>query len=287
MEIIRKVRSMREISEQLRSARRSIGFVPTMGALHDGHLALVRRMKQLSDVVVVSIFVNPTQFGPGEDFNRYPRDLTRDADLLIAEGVDYLFSPGADEMYPPGPMTYVEVEDLSVRLEGASRPGHFRGVTTVVMKLLQVVRPAVAAFGRKDAQQTVIVRRMVDSLFLETEILELPIVRDEDDVALSSRNVLLSADERRAARAIPKGLAAAQAAVEEGERDPEDVVAIARRMIESEDRLRIDYLELVDGELLRPVPAMEGRMLLVTAVFAGEVRLLDNVELIVQTIENE
>lgn len=281
MEIIRKVHSMREISAQILAARRSIGFVPTMGSLHDGHLALVRRMKQLADVVVVSIFVNPAQFGPGEDFNTYPRQRTRDADLLIAEGVDYVFCPEAEEIYPEGPATVVEVEDLSTRLEGASRPGHFRGVTTVVMKLFQIVRPTLAAFGQKDAQQAVIIRRMVDSLFLGTELLILPIVRDEDDVALSSRNAYLSPAERREARVIYKGLCAAREAVEGGERDPDAVVRIAREIIEAEDLLRIDYLELVDGDLLRPVPEVEGRMILVAAVHAGATRLLDNVEITV------
>ncbi|MBD3868483.1 MAG: pantoate--beta-alanine ligase [Acidobacteria bacterium] len=279
MEIIRKVHSMGEISSQILAARRTIGFVPTMGSLHDGHLALVRRMKQLSDVVVVSIFVNPAQFGPDEDYREYPRQLTRDTDLLIAEGVDYVFSPEPDEIYPEGPATYVEVEDLSTRLEGASRPGHFRGVTTVVMKLLQIVRPTLAAFGQKDAQQAVIVRRMIDNLFLGTELLILPIVRDEDDVALSSRNANLSSGERRSARAIYRGLFAARAAVEAGERDPEAVVRAAREVVEAEEVLRVDYLELVDGELLRPVPAVEGRMLLVAAVYAGSTRLLDNVEI--------
>jgi len=279
MEIIRKVHSMSEISSQVLAARRTIGFVPTMGSLHDGHLALVRRMKQLSDVVVVSVFVNPTQFGPEEDYRKYPRQLTRDADMLIAEGVDYLFSPEPEEIYPEGPETVVEVEDLSTRLEGASRPGHFRGVTTVVMKLLQIVRPTLAAFGQKDAQQAVIIRRMVDSLFLGTELLILPIFRDEDEVALSSRNAYLSSGERRAARAIYQGLSAARDAVEAGERDPEVVVRTAREVVEAEEILRIDYLELVDSELLRPVPAVEGRMLLVAAVYAGVTRLLDNVEI--------
>jgi pantoate--beta-alanine ligase len=279
MEIIRKVHSMREIASQILLSRRTIGFVPTMGSLHDGHLALVRRMKQLSDVVIVSIFVNPAQFGPDEDLERYPRQLTRDADLLIAEGVDYLFHPEAEEIYPEGPGTYVEVEDLSTRLEGASRQGHFRGVTTVVMKLLMIVRPTVVVLGQKDAQQAVIVRRMIESMFVGTELLVLPIVRDEDNVALSSRNVYLSSAERRAARAIHKGLCAARDAVGEGERNPEEVLRIAREIIEAEDLLRIDYLELVDGELLKPVSSVEDHALLLAAVYAGNTRLLDNVEM--------
>jgi pantoate--beta-alanine ligase len=287
MEIVRKVHSMREIAGQIRRARRTIGFVPTMGSLHDGHLALVRRMKQVADVVVVSIFINPTQFDEEWDFEKYPRELTQDADRLIAEEVDYLFNPGVDEMYPPGPRTSVEVEDVSNRLEGASRPGHFRGVATVVMKLLQVVRPTVAAFGQKDFQQAAIIRRMVDSLFLGTEILVLGTVRDEDEVALSSRNTHLSSDERRAARVIYQGLCAARTAVQEGERDPVAVVKIARDIIEAETVLRVDYLELVDSALLRPVPSVTGQSVLVTAVYAGNTRLLDNVEITVEAPEDE
>jgi pantoate--beta-alanine ligase len=276
MEIIRRVNSMKEIGRQLRAKNRKIGFVPTMGALHDGHLSLVRRMKELSDVVVVSVFVNPTQFGPSEDFDQYPRDITRDADLLIAEGVDYLFSPEAGEIYPPGARVYVEVEDLSARIEGASRPGHFRGVTTVVLKLFEIVRPVLAAFGQKDAQQAVIVKRMVRDLHMDVEVLILPTVRDEDGVALSSRNAFLTPEERRAARAIPRALRAAEDAVADGEDEPEKIVQLVRSSLEEEDLLRVDYVELVDGESLKPVVEVGGEMLLVVAVFAGDTRLLDN-----------
>jgi pantoate--beta-alanine ligase len=276
MEIVRRVHSMKEIARQIRAKNRKIGFVPTMGALHEGHLSLVRRVKEVADETVVSVFVNPTQFGANEDLDRYPRDLSRDADLLIAEGVDYLFAPEADEMYPRGPRTYVEVSDLSARLEGASRPGHFRGVATVVTKLFEIVRPTVAAFGQKDAQQAVILQRLVRDLMLDVELLVLPIVRDDDGVALSSRNVFLSSRERHAARAIPRAIEASVTAILEGETDPNTILARGRAVLEEEDLLRIDYFELVDGEMLRPVPEATGDLWLIAAVYAGKTRLLDN-----------
>ena len=276
MEIVRRAHSMREISRQARAAGKRIGFVPTMGALHEGHLSLIRRVKAASDVVVVSVFVNPTQFGPGDDFDRYPRDLARDADKCIGEGVDWLFAPEAEEMYPPGASTFVEVADLSSRLEGASRPGHFRGVATVVLKLLEAVRPHTVAFGQKDAQQAIIVQRMVRDLMLDTEVLVLPIVRDKDRVALSSRNVNLSREERAAAAAIPRALQAAEEAIASGERDPQKVADRVRELLEAETLLRVDYVALVDTGKLQPVPAIEGEVLLAVAVWAGRTRLIDN-----------
>jgi len=267
---------MKEISRQLRARNRKIGFVPTMGALHDGHLGLVRRIREVADETVVSIFVNPTQFGPHEDLERYPRDLARDADLLIGAGVEYLFAPEPEEMYPPGPRTYVEVSDLSSRLEGASRPGHFRGVATVVLKLFEIVRPTVAAFGQKDAQQAVVVQRMVRDLMLDVEILVLPTARDDDGVALSSRNVYLSPEERRAARAIPRAIEACAAAIEAGETDPVAALAHGRRVVEAEDLLRIDYFELVEAEGLRPAATVSGDLWILVAVHVGSIRLLDN-----------
>jgi len=276
MEIVRRANSMKEISRQARASGKKIGFVPTMGALHEGHLALIRRVKAASDVVVVSVFVNPTQFGPGEDFDRYPRDLARDADKCIAEGVDWLFAPEAEEVYPPGACTFVEVADLSARLEGASRPGHFRGVTTVVLKLLETVRPQTVAFGQKDAQQAIIVQRMVRDLMLDVEVLVLPTVRDKDKLALSSRNVNLSREERLAAAAVPRALAAAEEAIASGERDPEAVAQRVRTVLESEPLLRVDYVALVDTTRLQPVPTVEGEVLLAVAVWAGRTRLIDN-----------
>lgn len=276
MEIVRLVHTMKEISRRALRAGSKIGLVPTMGFLHEGHLSLIRRVKEVSDVVVVSAFVNPTQFGAGEDFERYPRNLPRDADLCIAEGVDYLFTPDEDEIYPEGHSTFVEVEGMSSVLEGSSRPGHFRGVATVVLKLFEIVRPTVAAFGQKDAQQAIVLRRMVRDLMLDVELLVLPIVRDEDRVALSSRNRYLSAPEREAARAIPRALEAAQHVVTEGQDKPEEVVAAAREVLEAEPRIEIDYVELVDADTLDRAKSLQGEKLLVLAARVGATRLLDN-----------
>ncbi|HEX6849904.1 MAG TPA: pantoate--beta-alanine ligase [Candidatus Polarisedimenticolaceae bacterium] len=276
MEIVRKVHAMKELARRARAAGRRIGFVPTMGYLHEGHMSLVRRVKAECDLTVVSIFVNPTQFGPNEDLSRYPRDLARDSDLCVREGVDVIFAPDAAEIYPEGASTFVEVAGISSRLEGASRPGHFRGVATVVLKLFEVVKPNVAAFGQKDAQQAIVLQRMTRDLLVDVEILVLPIVRDEDGVAMSSRNVYLSAAERRAARAIPSCLEAAERAVAGGERDPAKVVAAARAILDAEAGLRVDYLELVDTTTLQPAPKLEGELLLAVAAFAGKTRLIDN-----------
>jgi len=279
MDIVRRVYAIREITREARARGRKIGFVPTMGYLHDGHLALVRRARELSDVVIVSIFVNPTQFSPDEDFDRYPRDLTRDTDLCIAEGVDYIFAPEVEELYPEGARTFVEVEGLSGVLEGESRPTHFRGVTTVVMKLLQIVKPHVAAFGQKDAQQSIIIERMVRDLMMDVEIHIVPTVRDEDGVALSSRNAYLTPEQRRAARAIPQALQAAEKAVEEGERNAEDLVGAVQEILAAESLLKVDYVVLVDRDRLQPVKEINGEMLLAVAVGAGETRLIDNIAL--------
>jgi len=276
VEIVRRVQAMREVSSQARGRKLKIGFVPTMGFLHEGHLGLIRRVKELADVVVVSIFVNPTQFGPGEDLESYPRDLTRDADLCVAEGVDYLFAPEAREIYPEGSSTYVEVGGLSDILEGKSRPGHFRGVATVVLKLFEVVRPNVAAFGQKDAQQALIVRRMVEDLLLNVEILVLPIARDEHGIALSSRNSYLSAQEYEAAKAIPRAREAARHVVAEGQTVTDEVLLAAREVLEAEELLQVDYLELVNPRSLEPVSVVEGETLLLLAVRCGSTRLLDN-----------
>lgn len=276
MDVVRRVRAMKAACAAARAEGKLVGFVPTMGSLHEGHLSLVRRVRAQSDLTAVSIFVNPTQFGPGEDLARYPRDLTRDAEMLIGEGVDVLFAPEPEEIYPPGACTFVEVLGLSDTLEGKSRPGHFRGVATVVTKLFEIVRPHVAAFGQKDAQQAIVVKRMARDLMLDVEILVLPTRRDADGVALSSRNVFLSEDERRAARALPRALEAARAVFDTGERDSGRIVAAARAVLEAEPLLRIDYVDLVDGETLTRRIKAEGEMLLALAVFAGATRLIDN-----------
>ena len=279
MDVLRRVRAVKEACAAARARGQLVGFVPTMGALHDGHVALVRRVKSQAGFTVVSIFVNPTQFDRNDDFTRYPRDLSKDAELLAREGVDLLFAPEPDEMYPPGAATFVEVAGLSDKLEGKSRPGHFRGVATVVTKLLAVVDPHVAAFGQKDAQQAIVIKALVRDLMLNAEILVLPTKRDEDGVALSSRNALLTPDERLAARAIPRALEAAKAALAAGEKDAARIVAAATAVIGTQPLLRIDYVELVDGLGLDPVARAEGEMLLAVAVFAGTTRLIDNIVL--------
>lgn len=267
---------MKEVGRQARANGRRIGFVPTLGALHEGHLSLIRRVKELADVVVVSVFVNPMQFGPEEDLARYPRDLAGDVDLCVAEGVDFVFAPSVEEIYPAGSQTFVEVRELSGMLEGASRPGHFRGVTTVVLKLFEIVRPAVAAFGLKDFQQLVVVRRMVRDLMLDIEILEVPTVRDDDELALSSRNRLLSPEDRAAARAIPRALEAARRAVADGQRLSERVVAAARAVLDAEERLKVDYVALVDPQELRSIEQVDGETVLLVAAQVAHTRLIDN-----------
>jgi pantoate--beta-alanine ligase len=267
---------MKEICKQARTKGQRIGFVPTMGFLHQGHVALIRKMCEQADIVVLSIFVNPTQFGPGEDFEQYPRDLTRDTDLCIREGVDYLFAPEAEEIYPPGPRTYVEIPDLSADIEGASRPGHFRGVATVVLKLINIVQPHAAAFGQKDAQQAIVIRRMVEDLMLDLELHVVPTVRDERGLALSSRNKYLTPEFYEAALAIPRSLEAARHVVGEGQTKPEEVLAATQEVLVAEPLVKIDYVELVDPKTMEPVELIDGPVLLLVAAALGETRLLDN-----------
>jgi len=276
MDIVRRVHSMREISRQARAKGQRIGFVPTMGALHDGHSALIRRMNEQADVVVVSIFVNPTQFGPREDLERYPRDLVGDTDRCIREGVDFLFVPGVDDLYPPGPATWVDIPELGDRLEGAGRPGHFRGVTTVVLKLFHVVQPHVTAFGQKDAQQAVVVRRMIEDLMLDIELHVVPTARDSRGLALSSRNRYLAPEEYEAALALPRALEAARHVVEQGQQRTDEVRTAAREVLEAEPRLTVEYVELVNPENLQSVALVGQAVLVLLAVRCGETRLIDN-----------
>jgi pantoate--beta-alanine ligase len=279
VEVIRRIYSMKEVCRKARSRGRQVGFVPTMGALHEGHLSLIRRTKELSDVLIVSIFVNPTQFGPSEDYGRYPRNLAADVDLCIAEKVDYVFAPEAEEIYPTGAQTFVEVTEVSQGYEGASRPGHFRGVATVVLKLFAIVAPTVAAFGQKDAQQAAVIERMAKDLMLDVEILVLPTVRDENGLALSSRNRFLDGEQRQAALAIPRALAAAREVVAEGERRAGRVVAAAREVLEGEELVTLDYLDLVDRDRFERAEQLEGEMLLIVAAKVGDTRLIDNITL--------
>ncbi len=275
MELVRRISSMKEVCRQARADGRKVGFVPTMGALHEGHLSLIRRVKELVDVTVVSIFVNPTQFEAGDDLRKYPRDLAGDADRCVAEDVDYVFAPSGDEMFAESARTFIDVGELGTRLEGSSRPGHFRGVATVVLKLFEILRPNIAAFGQKDFQQSVVIRKMVADLMMDVEILVLPTVRDDDGLALSSRNLRLEAADREAALAVPDALDLARNLVSEGQRQAEKIVAAVRSRLEQEERLEVDYVHLVDQDL-QPVSQIAEDAVLLVAVRAGQVRLLDN-----------
>ncbi len=277
MRIVESVAGMKALSREWRSAGRTIGLVPTMGYLHEGHLSLVRESKRRAGATVVSIFVNPTQFGPNEDLAKYPRDLEKDAAYLEKAGVDVLFHPAAAEVYPPGYRTFVEVEGLQDKLCGRSRPGHFKGVATVVLKLFEMVSPDLAFFGAKDAQQVLIIRRLARDLDLDVEVVTCPLVREPDGLALSSRNAYLSAEERQAALALSIGLRGAERAVTAGERDAAKIVAGIRAVLEAEPLARVDYVAAVDPETLEPVTEMRGDVLVALAVFIGPTRLIDNV----------
>jgi pantoate--beta-alanine ligase len=281
MEIVNRRKRMMSIARKLRrEENRTIGLVPTMGALHEGHLNLIHEARAMCDVVVVSIFVNPTQFGPGEDFGAYPRDLTADSALLAEYNVDYVFAPTMEEIYPQGFSTFVTVEGLSEQLEGASRPGHFRGVTTIVAILFNIVRPHFAFFGQKDAQQSVIVKQMVRDLAFDTEIVVLPVVREQSGLAMSSRNEYLNDEQRQAATVLSQALSQARAAYEDGEYGATRLIELVRSIIEKEPLARIDYVSLNDAESLETLDKIEDRpALLSLAVFIGKVRLIDNVVL--------
>ena len=276
MRIVTKAKEMHDAVRQEKSRGKRIGLVPTMGFLHEGHLSLVRESVQRADVTVVSIYVNPAQFGPKEDFREYPRDIRRDTEILEAEGVDFVFSPDDEEIYPKGYKTYVEVYDLQDKLCGRSRPGHFRGVCTVVLKLFNVIAPDFAYFGQKDAQQAIILKRMVQDLNLGVKIEVLPIVREEDGLALSSRNTYLDKEERKAARVLSQSLEKAREMVKNGERDSGHIISRMKEMITQEPRAKIDYVEIVDMESLNPVTKIENESLAALAVFIGKVRLIDN-----------
>ncbi len=281
MEIIKRTPQMKALARRLEAEGSRIGFVPTMGALHAGHLSLMQRARQMSDIVVVSIFINPIQFGPSEDLDRYPRDLAHDAELCMTRGVDYIFAPLIDEIYPELFSTYVIVENLSDRLCGSSREGHFRGVTTVVNKLLNVLRPSYVFFGRKDAQQVIIVRRMVEDLSMDTEVVVCPIVRDEDGLALSSRNAYLTDEERSAASVLHRALEKAQVVYGAGERDASALLREMEEVIVTEPLVRVDYLSIVDTRDLEPLQLLsdDAPVLIALAAFVGKTRLIDNVVL--------
>lgn len=262
-----------------REQEKTIGLVPTMGSLHEGHLSLVREARRLCDVVVVSIFVNPTQFGKGEDFEHYPRDLTQDTALLAEYNVDYIFAPQVEEIYPKGYGTYVTVEGVSDELEGAVRPGHFRGVATVVTLLFDIVRPDFAFFGQKDYQQCVVVKRLARDLSFDTEIVILPTIREETGLAMSSRNAYLNDEERDAASIIYRSLKAARAAWKTGERNAGKLAAATRAMLETEPRIKVDYVSVRDADTFAPIDKLEDDRESVVAVavkYSDKVRLIDN-----------
>ena len=280
MEIINRRQRMASISRKLRRENKTVAFVPTMGALHEGHLALVKEARGASDVVIVSIFVNPEQFNDESDFSQYPRDLTADASLLAEYEVDYVFAPEEHEIYPPGFATYVYVEGVSEGLEGASRPGHFRGVATVVTILLIAIRPDLAFFGQKDAQQVAVIKRLTADLGFETEIIVVPTVREESGLALSSRNRILSEEERVKASVIYRGLREAKLAFKEGERNAAKLIGLVTKWIEGEPLTSIDYISIVDAKTLEPVERVgDTETLIAAAVRFGTVRLIDNVVL--------
>jgi pantoate--beta-alanine ligase len=276
MRTVTTIAGMKAAVAEMRGKRRTIGFVPTMGDLHEGHLSLVRECRKRADVTVVSIFVNPLQFGPHEDFRRYPRNPERDASLLEKESVDILFLPENAEMYPEGYRASVEVAGLQDKLCGRSRPGHFKGVATVVLKLFNIVRPDYAFFGQKDAQQVVILRKMVEDLNADVEIRAMPIIRDPDGLAMSSRNTYLSAEERRAALVLSKSLEEARRTFEKGERAAGPIRERLSRTIAAEPLARIDYVDIVDLSTLKPVERIDGEALVALAVYVGKTRLIDN-----------
>ena len=267
---------MKEQARQARAENRIVGLVPTMGALHRGHLALIERAKRKCSTVIASIFVNPKQFGPTEDFSKYPRTFDSDREKLEQAGVDSLFAPEASEVYPQGFSSYVQVDGLSERLEGRSRPGHFRGVATVVMKLLQIVQPNFAYFGRKDAQQSRIITQMARDLNLDAEIMVCPIVREPDGLALSSRNAYLNAEERKAATLLHRALDAAKSELATGVRDALQLQTVLHRVLGAEKLARVDYAEIVDAETFDPVLRVSKPSYVVLAVFIGKTRLIVN-----------
>ncbi len=276
MEIIRTVEWMKQVARDAQTKERIVGLVPTMGALHAGHQSLVRAAKKECSPVVVSIFVNPKQFGPTEDFKKYPGSMEQDAAALESLQVDYLFAPSAADMYPEGFRTAVTVEGLGDRLEGRSRPGHFRGVATVVLKLFEIIQPRFAYFGRKDAQQVRIIQQMAGDLNLDTQVIACPIVREPDGLAMSSRNAYLSGDDRRDATALYRALSAMKKEIEAGELDAARLTAAIRSVFDAEPGAALDYAEVVDANSLEPVIRLRKSCLALVAAFIGKTRLIDN-----------
>lgn len=280
MKIVKTKSALREALKELRKGHKTVGFVPTMGFLHEGHISLVNRARQENDVVVVSIFVNPTQFGPNEDFSSYPRDLEKDSELVKVAGCDLVFAPEPEEMYPKPYATYVDVEGgLTDKLCGASRPGHFRGVATVVTKLFNLVKPTRAYFGQKDAQQVAVIQQMVKDMDMDLEIIPCPIVREADGLALSSRNTYLEAEERTQALVLSKSLFWAKEAIEQGEKSAAAIRKGMIQIIETSPKAVIDYIEIVNARTLEAIEVLSGEILLALAVKVGKPRLIDNMRI--------
>jgi len=270
---------MQEFALSLKRKSKKISYVPTMGALHQGHLSLVKRAARLGDLVVASIFVNPAQFGPKEDFKKYPRDLKKDKELLQKAGCDLIFAPSIKDIYPEGYLTYMEVEELSQKLEGASRPGHFKGVCTIVAKLFNLVQPDFAIFGQKDAQQAIIIKKMTEDLNFPVRIIVSPTVREKDGLACSSRNSYLYPEERTQAKVLYQALKLGEKLIKAGEKSPKKIVNKMRELINKEKLARIDYIALIDTEKLESVKIIKGEILLSLAVKFGKTRLIDNLKL--------
>jgi len=279
MQIIEKVASMQETSRQIRSTGKTIAFVPTMGFLHDGHLELLRQGRQRADILILSIFVNPTQFGPAEDYAKYPRDMEGDLKKAESVGAEIVFTPPVSEMYPEGSQTTVKVKDLPEHMCGLSRPGHFEGVATVVTKLFNIVMPHVAIFGQKDYQQLAVIKRMVADLNMDLEIIGVQTVREPDGLAMSSRNKYLNPEERKSALCLKKSIDMALAMIKDGERDPEKIKASARELISNHPFTDIDYISISDPLTLEELNIIREEALLALAVRVGKTRLIDNWEL--------
>lgn len=279
MEILRYVKEIKAKTNELKKQGKSIGFVPTMGYLHKGHISLIEKAKKENDIVIVSIFVNPTQFGPNEDYKKYPRDMERDSLLCKEAGTDIIFNPSALEMYPTSYMTYIDVENITHRLCGKSRPGHFKGVTTVVNKLFNITQANKAYFGQKDAQQVAVLQKMVEDLNMNIEIIPCPIVREADGIAMSSRNVYLTEEERKAASILHKTLLMAENYIKNGMKNVEELENLLIKNIKSEALASIDYVEIVNAKTLTDIKTLENEILIALAVYFGKTRLIDNLRM--------
>ena len=280
MKIIHSINQMALVSKSLRANGQTIGFLPTMGALHEGHLSLMRKARKENDVVVVSIFVNPIQFGPKEDYRRYPRNLRQDARLCSKEGTDIIFYPQVKDIYPQGYKTYVDVDDLSKVLCGKFRPGHFKGVATVVTKLFNIVNPDIAYFGQKDAQQAIIIQRMAKDLNMPVSIKVMPTVREKDGLALSSRNAYLSKEQRKDAAVLYQALNLARDLIKQGNRDPFNIIHKMKQLIKRKKSAKIQYISILDLKDLKTLARIKGKVLVALAVWIGKIRLVDNIMVI-------